>query len=42
MAHRLQAVRGRAILDCLARASEPWAKEALQKHAPHALAYVVE
>jgi hypothetical protein len=36
--HRLRAVRGRAILDCLARAREPWAKEALEKGAPHALA----
>ena len=42
MKHRLQAVRGRAILDCLAHAKEPWARAALEKGAPHALAYVVE
>jgi hypothetical protein len=39
MKHRLQAVRGRAILDCLAHANEPWAQAALEKAAPHALAY---
>ena len=39
MKHRLQPVRGRAILDCLAHANEPWAKAALEKGAPHALAY---
>ena len=39
MNHRLQVVRGRAILICLARAKEPWAKESLEKLAPHALAY---
>ena len=38
MKHRLQEVRGRAILDCLAHAKEPWAKLALEKGAPHALA----
>lgn len=37
--HRLQVVRGRAILDCLAHAREPWALAALEKGAPHALAY---
>jgi hypothetical protein len=37
--HRLQTVRGRAILDCLAHAGNPWAREALQTTAPHALAY---
>lgn len=41
MKHRLQVVRGRAILDCLAYANEPWAKVALEKGAPHALAYIV-
>jgi hypothetical protein len=41
MKHRLQVVRGRAILDCLAHAKEPWAKAALEKGAPHALAYRV-
>jgi hypothetical protein len=41
MKHRLQAVRGRAILDCLAHAKEPWAKAALERGAPHALAYRV-
>ncbi|MCI0699932.1 MAG: glycerophosphodiester phosphodiesterase family protein [Planctomycetia bacterium] len=39
MKHRLQVVRGRAILDCLAHANEPWAREALKKSAPHALEY---
>jgi Glycerophosphoryl diester phosphodiesterase family len=42
MAHRLQVVRGRAILDCLGRAQEPWAVQALEKSAPHALPYRVE
>jgi hypothetical protein len=42
MKHRLRVVRGRAILDCLARAKEEWAVEALKKGAPHALAYRVE
>jgi hypothetical protein len=40
MKHRLQVVRGRAILDCLARAREAWARAALEKGAPHALALV--
>jgi hypothetical protein len=40
--HRLQAVRGRAILDCLAHAKEDWARAALEKGAPHALAYRVD
>jgi len=40
MKHRLQDVRGRAILDCLARVKEPWARAALEKGAPHALAYI--
>jgi hypothetical protein len=39
MKHRLQVVRGRAILDCLARAGRAWARAALEKGAPHALAY---
>jgi hypothetical protein len=39
--HRLQVVRGRAILGCLARAGEPWARAALEQGAPHALAYRV-
>jgi len=39
MKHRLQEVRGRAILDCLQHANEPWAQAALEKGAPHALAY---
>lgn len=42
MKHRLQVVRGRAILDCLAHANEAWAMESLKKGAPHALAYRVE
>jgi hypothetical protein len=37
--HRLQLVRGRAVLDCLAHAGEPWARAALEQAAPHALAY---
>jgi hypothetical protein len=41
MKHRLQVVRGRAILVCLANAKEAWAKAALEKGAPHALAYIV-
>jgi hypothetical protein len=39
--HRLQIVRGRAILDCLAHAKESWARTALKNGAPHALAYAV-
>jgi hypothetical protein len=42
MKHRLQAVRGRAVLDCLARAKEPWARAALEEGAPEALALRVE
>jgi hypothetical protein len=38
MKHRLQVVRGRAILDCLAHAGEGGAQSALEKGAPHALA----
>jgi hypothetical protein len=38
MKHRLQVVRGQAILDCLAHAKESWARAALEKGAPHALA----
>ncbi|MEX2306831.1 MAG: glycerophosphodiester phosphodiesterase family protein [Pirellulales bacterium] len=37
--HRLKVVRGRAILVCLSHADEPWARTALEKAAPHALAY---
>jgi hypothetical protein len=40
MKHRLQSVRGRAILDCLAHANEPWARAALEQSASHALAYI--
>jgi len=40
MKHRLQVVRGRAILDCLKKAKEPWGREALEKAAPHALKYL--
>src|SRR5205823_15106875 len=40
--HRRQEVRGRAVLDCLARAGEGWARAALEKGAPHALAWRVE
>jgi hypothetical protein len=42
MRHRLQVVRGRAILDCLAPASGPWALPALEEGARHALAYRVD
>jgi hypothetical protein len=41
MKHRLSIVRGRAILDCVARIDEAWAREALEAGAPHALAYAV-
>ena len=41
MKHRLQVVRGRAILVCLT-AREPWAVKALEMGARHALAYRVE
>jgi hypothetical protein len=37
MKHRLQAVRGRAVLDCLAHGKEAWAEDALKKGAPDAL-----
>ncbi len=37
MRHRLQVVRGRAVLDCLARAKEAWARAALEKGASDAL-----
>lgn len=40
--HRLQSVRGRAILDCLRRSGEPWARSSLEQGAPFALAYRVE
>jgi hypothetical protein len=40
MKHRLRVVRGRAVLECLRRVKEPWAREALKNGAPHALAYV--
>ncbi len=38
MKHRLRAVRGRAVLDCLAHSGEPWARAALEKGAPDCLA----
>lgn len=38
--HRRGDVRGLAILICLSRIQEPWAKAALQAAAPHALAYL--
>jgi hypothetical protein len=37
--HRLQVVRGRAVLDCLNHHHEKWALTALEKAAPHALRY---
>jgi hypothetical protein len=40
--HRSQAVRGRAILDCLAHARQEWARAALTRGAPHALAFRVD
>lgn len=40
MKHRLQVVRGRAILDCLTNAKKSWAKSALEKAAPHAWKYL--
>jgi hypothetical protein len=39
--HRLQAVRGRAVLECLRHADEAWAQAALEQDAPYALAYRV-
>jgi hypothetical protein len=42
MRHRLREVRGRAILDCLSRVHERWARTALEQGAPHALSYVVD
>jgi hypothetical protein len=41
MKHRLQVVRGRAILECLAHDEEKWTRAALEQGAPHALAYRV-
>jgi hypothetical protein len=38
MKHRLQAVRGRAVLDCLAHVRQPWARASLEKGAPDCLA----
>lgn len=38
--HRLQSVRGRVILDCLAHPTAEWARTALELGAPHARAYV--
>jgi hypothetical protein len=42
MKHRRSDVRGRAILDCLAHASDAWAHAALERGAAHALAYIPE
>jgi hypothetical protein len=39
--HRLSLVRGRVILDCLARSDEAWARSTLEHEAPYALAYQV-
>jgi hypothetical protein len=41
MKHRLQVVRGRAILDCLAHSQQSWARAALEKGAPYAMAFRV-
>jgi hypothetical protein len=38
--HRLRAVRGEAILACLRHGKQRWSREALEAHAPHALAYL--
>jgi hypothetical protein len=40
--HRLQVVRGRAILDCLGHAREAWARAALEQEAPFTLAFRVK
>lgn len=40
--HRLGAVRGRAVLHCLAHGDEPWALAALKQGAPHALAWLAK
>jgi hypothetical protein len=42
LGHRRQDVRGRAILTCLAKIDQPWARRALEQGARHALAYVPE
>lgn len=42
LTHRLQVVRGRAILDCLHHSKRAWALAALRTQAPHALALRVE
>jgi hypothetical protein len=42
MRHRLQVVRGRAILDCLRHAKEAWARAALEQEAPFTLALRVK
>jgi hypothetical protein len=41
LGHRLQVVRGRAILDCLAHGNEEWARTALEKGARWAVEYGV-
>jgi len=41
MRHRLRAVRGRAVLDCLSHDNEAWAHAALEAGEPRALAWVV-
>ncbi|MCI0381048.1 MAG: glycerophosphodiester phosphodiesterase family protein [Gemmataceae bacterium] len=40
MKHRRGDVRGRAILVCLRHGDQPWARTALERGAPHALAYL--
>lgn len=40
--HRLQVVRGRAVLECLAHAQEAWTRSALEIGVPHALAWRVD
>lgn len=40
LTHSRQTVRGRAILDCLARADSDWARSTLTEHAPDALRWI--
>jgi hypothetical protein len=42
MTHRLSAVRGRAILICMAHGREEWARKALEQHAAFAIPLIVQ
>lgn len=42
MKHRLSAVRGRAILFCMAHGDEDWARRTLGEHAPFAIPLVID